>query len=193
MRRIGNRYTDQPRNHALFFNSTTPANPPSSRSHRKTEDTPPSKYLHTYIFIFILRCDHGQCATTTLSVSRETGSHGFGGCGGRRGRGGGGGVEKAQRLFSYQRPVWGEIEIERSWGLTSRGTYRTPHLLRSRVCAASEGAQARPLTADHIRSTTVTWRQKRNRGEVNHTGPPQPTEPHRLLKPAGRGRSVTHL
>ena len=114
MRRIGNRYTDQPRNHALFFNSTTPANPPSSRSHRKTEDTPPSKYLHTYIFF--LRCDHGQCATTTLLVSRETGSHGFGGCGGRRGRGGGGDVEKAQRLFSYQRPVWGEIEINRFMG-----------------------------------------------------------------------------
>ena len=65
---------------------------------------------------------------------------------------------KAQRfvLFSYQRPLWGEIEMDRSGGLTSRGTYRTPHSLRSRVCAASEGARAHPLTADHIRLTTVT-------------------------------------
>jgi hypothetical protein len=31
--------------YVLFLRSTTPAKPPSSRSHRKTEDTPPSKYL----------------------------------------------------------------------------------------------------------------------------------------------------
>jgi hypothetical protein len=35
--------------YVLFLRSTTPAKPPSSRSHKKTEDTPPSKYISRYV------------------------------------------------------------------------------------------------------------------------------------------------
>ena len=45
----------------------------------------------------------------------KRGSHGFGGCGGRGGREGAVALKKRGVLFSYQRPLWGEIEIDISW------------------------------------------------------------------------------